>query len=221
MKISAGKLWGLRRLSDGDGYFEMIATDQRPLFARLVADKRGVDPPPYDEVAGIVTRIAAELQSEASAILLDPIYGYPSAIGHIDTSKGILHTYESLDMDRSPGGAKIGADPRVVVEKNPPHWWRRGQSPGPLPDRCFAGGAGSPGAICPASRRGVRSRTTSRSCSRPFHIRYRGRPKRIRGEARGARHRGRRGVQRASLCRRHFQAWFARFLDRSAGKGLG
>jgi tagatose 1,6-diphosphate aldolase len=117
MKISAGKLWGLRRLSDGDGYFEMIATDQRPLFARLVADKRGVDPPPYDEVAGIVTRIAAELQSEASAILLDPIYGYPSAIGHIDTSKGILHTYESLDMDRSPGGAKMGPIPGWSVEK--------------------------------------------------------------------------------------------------------
>ena len=177
MKISAGKLWGLRRLSDGDGYFEMIATDQRPLFARLVADKRGVDPPPYDEVAGIVTRIAAELQSEASAILLDPIYGYPSAIGHIDTSKGILHTYESLDMDRSPGGAKMARSPggrskrsAALVATRSKSWSFTGPM---LRRRC-----GLTRSNLSSEPARSASRTTSRSCSRPFHIRYRGRPKR-------------------------------------------
>ncbi len=117
MKISAGKLWGLRRLSDVDGYFEMIATDQRPFFARIVAEARGIDPPPYDEVASIVTRIAVDLQSEASAILLDPIYGYPSAIAHIDADKGILHTYESLEMDRTASGTKMVPIPGWSVER--------------------------------------------------------------------------------------------------------
>ena len=41
MEISAGKLWGLRRLADDAGRFKMTAIDQRPPIINLVKERRG------------------------------------------------------------------------------------------------------------------------------------------------------------------------------------
>ena len=42
MEISAGKLWGLRRLADDAGRFKMTAIDQRPPIINLVKERRGL-----------------------------------------------------------------------------------------------------------------------------------------------------------------------------------
>src|SRR3954464_15300950 len=41
MRISAGKLWSLRRLAGPDGLFTMIAVDQRPGVEALVRERGG------------------------------------------------------------------------------------------------------------------------------------------------------------------------------------
>ena len=40
--FSLGKQWGLRRMQTPQNHFAMIALDQRPIIANLVASKRGV-----------------------------------------------------------------------------------------------------------------------------------------------------------------------------------
>jgi tagatose 1,6-diphosphate aldolase len=117
MNIAPGKLWGLRRLADVDGYWRMIATDQRELFAHVVSAASGKEPAPYREVAEIVSRLATELQSEASAVLLDPIYGYLNTTRRLQADKGLLLSYESLDMERSGHGVRTGPIPGWSVQK--------------------------------------------------------------------------------------------------------
>jgi tagatose 1,6-diphosphate aldolase len=117
VKISPGKHWGMRRLADGDGFWRMVATDQREFLAGPIAKTLGVDVAPYEAVAGVVTALASELSTEASAVLLDPIYGYLPTVERLDPSKGVLLSYESLQMIREPGGLRMEAIPDWSVEK--------------------------------------------------------------------------------------------------------
>lgn len=117
MNITPGKLWGLRRLADADGYWRMIATDQRELFAGVVSGATGNEPADYSQTAEIVSRIATDLQDEATAVLLDPIYGYLNTVRRLQASKGLLLSLESLDMQRSGHGIKTGPIPGWSVAK--------------------------------------------------------------------------------------------------------
>ncbi|WP_375430639.1 tagatose 1,6-diphosphate aldolase [uncultured Friedmanniella sp.] len=117
MKISPGKLWGLRRLADDDGFWRIVATDQRELLAESIAARRGVDVAPYADVAELVTSLATELQSEATAVLLDPIYGYYHAVERLDPHKGLMISYESLDISHTPGGVMMEPIPGWSVAK--------------------------------------------------------------------------------------------------------
>lgn len=117
MKITPGKLWGLRRLADTDGYWRMIATDQRELFAGVVSGATDEEPASYTETAEIVSRIATDLQDDATAILLDPIYGYLNTIRRLQANKGLLLSLESLDMERSGHGVKTKPIPGWSVAK--------------------------------------------------------------------------------------------------------
>ena len=51
MELSAGKLWGLRRLSDEQGRFKMVAVDQRPPIKDLVMRARGSSTAEFEDVA--------------------------------------------------------------------------------------------------------------------------------------------------------------------------
>ncbi len=117
MKISPGKLWGMRRLSDTAGFWRMIATDQREMFAGIVSGASGQSPAPYREVAEIVAHLATDLQDEATAVLLDPIYGYLNSIGRVHRDTGVMLSYESLDMDRPGRGVKTYPIPGWSVRK--------------------------------------------------------------------------------------------------------
>jgi tagatose 1,6-diphosphate aldolase len=104
MELSAGKLWGLRRLADDHGRFKMVAVDQRPPVKNLVADKRGDGQAPYEDVVAVKSLLVEELQHEASALLLDPHYAYPAAVQHVPASKGLLVTLEDSVFTDTPQG---------------------------------------------------------------------------------------------------------------------
>ncbi len=102
--ISAGKLWGLRRLADGNGRFKMLAADQRPPIKGLVAERRNQQDAPYEDVCDVKAVLVRELAEHATAVLLDPHYAYPAAIHHLPARCGLILTLEDSVFDETPGG---------------------------------------------------------------------------------------------------------------------
>jgi tagatose 1,6-diphosphate aldolase len=117
MKISAGKLWCMRRLSDDRGFFKMTAVDQRPGVQALVMARRGTAAAAFEDV-GRAKRVLIECLSPCStAMLLDPGYAYPFAARQVDPRRGLLLTYEQWDSEETAGGRKTFAYPQWTVEK--------------------------------------------------------------------------------------------------------
>jgi tagatose 1,6-diphosphate aldolase len=108
MQLSAGKLWSLRRLADAGGRFKMTAVDQRPPLFSLIEEKRG-GAAGYDDMAAIKVSLTRALAPQSSAMLLDPIWAYPRAIGHVRPEQGLLVTIEDHACEETPGGRKSAA----------------------------------------------------------------------------------------------------------------
>lgn len=89
VKISAGKLWGLRRLADAGGRWKMIAIDQRTPLMQPIAQKRGTKEASYDDLAAIKAAVTRHLSPHASAMLLDPNFGYPRCAGEMSPTAGL------------------------------------------------------------------------------------------------------------------------------------
>ncbi len=104
MHLSAGKLWSLRRLADAGGRFKMAAVDQRPPLFSLIKDKRGGTEAGYDDMAAIKVSLTRALAPHSSAMLLDPIWAYPRAVGHVRPDQGLLVTVEDHAFGETPGG---------------------------------------------------------------------------------------------------------------------
>ena len=104
MNLSPGKLWGLRRMSDGNGIFKMTAVDQRPPIKGPIAVHLGVEQAPWDEVARFKRLLVETLQAQSTAMLLDPHYAVPHAIGTLPASKGLIVTLEDSEFTETPGG---------------------------------------------------------------------------------------------------------------------
>lgn len=93
---TAGKRWRLRRLADADGFFSMVAIDQRPpIFAQL-ARALGTTPDavPFAEVMAVKRALATGFAGEASAMLVDPNWGYPAVADVLNPAAGLLLTLE-------------------------------------------------------------------------------------------------------------------------------
>jgi len=92
----AGKRWRLRRLADADGFFSMVAIDQRPPLFALLAGGLGCRPEelPYSEIVAAKRLLASAFASQASAMLVDPNWGYVGAADVLDPSRGLLLTLE-------------------------------------------------------------------------------------------------------------------------------
>lgn len=106
MRISPGKLWGMRRLADAAGRWKMLAIDQRtPLFGPIAA-ARGTAEAPFEDVARVKQLLARHLAPLCSAVLLDPIYAYARAIPEIPPQKGLVISYEHSVTENTPQGRK-------------------------------------------------------------------------------------------------------------------
>ncbi len=109
MKLTAGKLWGLRRIADGDGRFAIVAADQRPPIESVVAERRGGETP-WRDVADTKRIIVEQFAPMTSAVLVDPYYGLPATYDVVEPSRGLLLTLESsrfVEDDRGRRSSEI------------------------------------------------------------------------------------------------------------------
>lgn len=115
--LQAGKWWGMRRLADAQGRFKMVAIDQRTPLMQPIAELRGLPEAPYDDLARVKEAITRHLSPHASAVLLDPNYGYPSSIAAMPTQVGLCLSLEHHVTQNSPQGRRTECIPEWSVEK--------------------------------------------------------------------------------------------------------
>ena len=104
MNLTAGKLWGFRRMADANGRFKMTAVDQRPPIKGPIAAHYGTKEAPWDDVARFKALLIETLQGQASAMLLDPHYAIPRGIDLMSPQKGLIVTLENSLFREAEGG---------------------------------------------------------------------------------------------------------------------
>jgi tagatose 1,6-diphosphate aldolase len=119
MTTTFGKTWGLRRMADAAGHFKMVAIDQRPPIVNLIAARRGIDPGAvtFADIAAIKRLLARVLAPHASAMLVDPNYGYPAAADLLLPSRGLIMTLEDHRFVETPRGRHSAAIADWTVAK--------------------------------------------------------------------------------------------------------
>jgi tagatose 1,6-diphosphate aldolase len=101
MKLTPGKLAGLKSVSDSRGVIAAAAMDQRGSLQKSLAKERGAGASGED-LEEFKTLVADVLCKHASAILLDPEYGLPASKHR--HGKGLLLAYEKTGYDaQTPG----------------------------------------------------------------------------------------------------------------------
>src|SRR5262245_4714723 len=102
MKISPGKLAGMKAVSDDRGVIAAAAMDQRGSLKKALAKERGADVGDrgLEEFKSLVTEV---LTPHASAILLDPEWGIPASKRRAKNS-GLLMAYEKTGYDAATPG---------------------------------------------------------------------------------------------------------------------
>lgn len=100
VKISAGKLRGLKRIADEEGRFRMMAIDQRGSLKRALSGilSREVA---YQDLAAIKRAIVKVLSPWSSGTLIDPVYGYPEALKYLPKDVGLLITLEETGAEKA------------------------------------------------------------------------------------------------------------------------
>lgn len=106
MKLSAGKLWGMRRMADDNGLFKMTAVDQRPPIKSAIAKHYGTDSAPYDDVARFKALLVETLQPKSSALLLDPHFAIPRGLKYLSPDKGLIVTLEDSIFEDAGSGRR-------------------------------------------------------------------------------------------------------------------
>lgn len=111
MQLTAGKLWGMRRMADTCGLFKMTAVDQRPPIKGPIAAYHGTDEAPYEDVARFKAMLVEHLQEASSAMLLDPHYAIPVGLKYLSPTKGLIVTLEdSVFEDTGQGRYSTAID---------------------------------------------------------------------------------------------------------------
>ena len=102
MKLTPGKLAGLKNLADKRGIIAAAAMDQRGSLQKALAKEKGGDitDSNMQEFKIIVSKV---LTQYASAILLDPEWGLPAARARSKNS-GLLLAYEKTGYDKATPG---------------------------------------------------------------------------------------------------------------------
>src|SRR5579884_1475636 len=102
MKLTPGKLAGMKAVSNASGVIAAAAMDQRGSLQKSLAKEKGgeVSAQMMEEFKLVVTQV---LTKHASAILLDPEYGLPAAKAR-DKNSGLLLAYEETGYDNTKPG---------------------------------------------------------------------------------------------------------------------
>src|SRR3979490_2918740 len=102
MKLTPGKLKGLKAVSNERGIIAAAAMDQRGSLQKALAKEKGADVSPsmLEEFKAIVTEV---LTPHASAILLDPEFGLPASKRR-SKNAGLLLAYEKTGYDKTGPG---------------------------------------------------------------------------------------------------------------------
>jgi tagatose 1,6-diphosphate aldolase len=102
VKITPGKLAGMKAVSNERGVIAAAAMDQRGSLQKALAKERGgsVDDKAMEEFKILVTEVLTE---HASAILLDPEWGIPASKRRAKSS-GLLMAYEKTGYDAATPG---------------------------------------------------------------------------------------------------------------------
>jgi tagatose 1,6-diphosphate aldolase len=101
MKITPGKLAGMKAVSNEHGVIAAAAMDQRGSLQKSLAKERGASADGHD-LEVFKTLVTDVLTQHASAILLDPEYGLPAAQHR--HGKGLLLAYEKTGYDANTAG---------------------------------------------------------------------------------------------------------------------
>jgi tagatose 1,6-diphosphate aldolase len=101
-KLTAGKLAGLKAVSDARGVIAAAAMDQRGSLKKSLAKEKGVSDLPDSALIEFKELVADVLTKYASAILLDPEYGLPASKKR--HGKGLLLAYEKTGYDADQPG---------------------------------------------------------------------------------------------------------------------
>lgn len=101
MKITPGKLAGLKAVSNSRNVIAAAAMDQRGSLQKSLAKERGATADGHD-LEVFKTLVTEVLTGYASAILLDPEYGLPAAQHR--NGKGLLLAYEKTGYDSTTPG---------------------------------------------------------------------------------------------------------------------
>jgi tagatose 1,6-diphosphate aldolase len=102
MKLTPGKLAGLKRVSNERGVIAAAAMDQRGSLQKSLAKEKGsaVDDRMMEEFKSLVAEV---LTPHASAILLDPEWGLPASKRRAKNA-GLLLAYEKTGYDKTGPG---------------------------------------------------------------------------------------------------------------------
>lgn len=101
MKLTPGKLAGLKAVSDARGVIAAAAMDQRGSLQKSLAKERGAASDAHD-LEEFKTLVTSVLTKHASAILLDPEFGLPASKHR--NGKGLLLAYEKTGYDATTQG---------------------------------------------------------------------------------------------------------------------
>ena len=102
MKLTPGKLAGMKAVSNDRGVIAAAAMDQRGSLQKALAKEKGanVDDAMMEEFKSLVTEV---LTTHASAILLDPEWGLPASKRRARNA-GLLLAYEKTGYDKTGPG---------------------------------------------------------------------------------------------------------------------
>jgi tagatose 1,6-diphosphate aldolase len=101
IKLTPGKLAGLKAVSDHRGVIAAAAMDQRGSLQKSLAKERGAAADAHD-LEVFKTLVTSVLTKHASAILLDPEFGLPASKHR--NGKGLLLAYEKTGYDATTPG---------------------------------------------------------------------------------------------------------------------
>lgn len=104
--LRLGKMRGLQRLANEAGHFTMVALDQRPPIAQILAAGLGIPPAQvrFDDMMAAKRLVVQTLGPHASAMLLDPNFALPAALDCLPARTGLMVTLEDHRFKDTPGG---------------------------------------------------------------------------------------------------------------------